>query len=346
MPMDKHYLLPPVVTDTLGRPRRAGFEFEFGNLPIAETARALKKALGGELEIKSPFEALLHDSLLGKLKIERDANILKSVRYRRWLESLGVEFTPGSLAHGIETNIDNASRGLIPCEVVTEPIPFTQLDKLDTLIKTLNDLGAEGTQDSIIYAFGLHINASIPDHSCATLKCHIQSFLLLYSWIIDASEIDITRRFLTKYIDPFPHEYMELVLDNNYRPDMSGLIDDYLEYNPTRNRALDLLPILFELDKDRVLAAISSEERKLVRGRPAFHYRLPDCKINEAGWSAAAAWNRWVYVETLAADKALLGELLDAWRESNSTFSIAPRATWAIHLTSILSQKFFERQLA
>ena len=341
--MEHHYLLPPVLTDSSGQPRRAGFEFEFGNLPIVRTARALQQSLGGELDIKTPFEAVLHGSLLGKLKIERDANILKSVRYRSWLESLGIEFSPGSLANDIERNIDNASRGLIPCEVVTEPIPFEQLDKLDTLTETLNGLGAEGTQDSLVYAFGLHINPSIPDSSSETLKRYLQSFLLLYTWIIDSSEIDLTRRFFTKYIDPFPPDYMELVLDNSYSPDDNKLISDYLDYNPTRNRALDLLPIMVERNRELVLARINHDERKLVRGRPAFHYRLPDCKINEAGWSAAGAWNRWVYVESLAADEALLAELVEAWRESNSTFSIAPRATWAIRLTTILSQKFFER---
>lgn len=341
--MDKHYRLPPLMTDRSGDIRKAGFEFEFGNLPIVQTAKALQKSLGGQLEVLTPFETVLHDSLLGRLKIERDADILKSVRYRRWLASLGVKFEPGSIAHGIETNIDNASRGLIPCEVVTEPIPFDQLEKLDLLTRTLNGIGAEGTQDSLIYAFGLHINPSIPDNSAKTLRRYIQAFLLLYTWIIDSSEIDITRRFLTKYIDPFPQDYMELLLDNTYEPDTSSLVRDYLLHNPTRNRALDMLPILCGLDKNLVMVGINEDERKLVKGRPAFHYRLPDCKINEPGWSAAAAWNRWVFVEKLATDEALLAELIDAWQDSNSTFSIAPKATWSIHLTTILSQKYFER---
>lgn len=341
--MHRNYRLPPVLTDKCGRPRRAGFEFEFGNLPIVEAAEALQKALGGELDIKSPFEAVLHDSSLGRLKIERDADILKSVRYRSWLENLGVEFTPGSIARGIETNIDSASRTLIPCEVVTDPIPFDQLGRLDTLTVALNNLGAEGTQHSLIYAFGLHINPSIPDTSSDSLRRHIQAFLLLYTWIIDSSRIDITRRFLTKYIDPFPEDYMELVLDRDYQPHSEALIDDYLAHNPTRNRALDMLPILSELDQPRVLSGINDDERNLVKGRPAFHYRLPDCKVNEPGWSAAAAWNKWVYVEQLAHDTALLDELIEAWRSSSSSFSLTPKTSWSIRLTSLLSQKFFER---
>ena len=280
---------------------------------------------------------------MGRLKIERDANLLKSVRYRGWLRSLGVEFSPGTFAHDIETNIDNASRVLIPCEVVTEPIAFEELRKLDALIETLTGLGAEGTQHSLIYAFGLHINPSIPDRSPGTLQRYIQAFLLLYTWIIDSSEIDLTRRFLTKYIDPFPQDYAELMLDNSYRADTGKLIDDYLQYNPTRNRALDMLPILCELDSERVMQGINDDERKLVKGRPAFHYRLPDCKVNQAGWTAAGAWNRWVYVETLAADEALLAELIDAWRASHASFSVTPRTSWSIRLTTLLAQKFLER---
>ena len=165
----------------------------------------------------------------------------------------------------------------------------------------------------------------------------------MYTWIIESSEIDITRRFLTKYIDPFPQEYMDLVLDSAYQPDLNSLITDYIKHNPTRNRALDMLPIFFQLDQDAVLQGVNEDERKLVKGRPAFHYRLPDCKINEPGWSAKAAWNRWVFVETLAADEALLAELIEAWHTSNSSFSIAPQISWAIRLTTILSQKFFQR---
>jgi len=342
--MTPNYLLPPLVFDRSGNTRKAGFEFEFGNLPILEAAEALREALGGELEAKTPFEAVLHNSALGRLKIERDADLLKSVKYRRWLESLGVEFSPGTLAHEIESNIDSASKSLVPCEVVTDPIPFDQLDRLDILIKTLNAMGAEGTQHSLIYAFGLHINPSIPDHSAATLTHYLQAFLLLFTWIIESSQIDITRRFLTKYIDPFPLPYMELLLTTDYRPDAATLIADYMTHNPTRNRALDMLPILCELDEAAVLNAISDDERNLIKGRPAFHYRLPDCKVNVPGWSAAQPWNQWVYVETLACDEQLLAELIEAWQDSSSQFSLAPKTTWAVRLTSILSQKFFERR--
>jgi hypothetical protein len=80
-----------------------------------------------------------------------------------------------------------------------------------------------------------------------------------------------------------------------------------------------------------------------VKGRPAFHYRLPDCRVNVPGWSAADAWNHWVYIEKLAADAALLRELMRERRKCYSSFSLAPRTNWTMRLTTVLSCKFFER---
>lgn len=341
--MSQQYQLPPLVENADGEERRAGFEFEFGNLPIVDTAKALHETLGGELDIVSPFEAVLRDSELGRLKVERDADALKSVRYRKWLSALGIEFSPGSIAHEIETNIDSASRGLIPCEVVTDPIPFSQLHKLDRLVSTMDQLGAEGTQESLVYAFGMHINPSLSDSSSTAIARYLQAFLLLHAWIVEASGIDRTRRYLTRYIDPFPDDYVERVLDSDYAPDQNRLIDDYLAENPTRNRALDMLPILSYLDRDRVMAKLKDDERNLVKARPAFHYRLPDCKLNFPDWSVAGAWNKWVYIERLAEDTQLLHELIAAWRDSNSQFAFAPNSRWTLRLTSLLSQKYFER---
>ncbi len=341
--MNERYLMPPVLTDAAGQPRRAGFEFELGNLPVRKAAEFLQRELGGELTVANPFEATLEGTEIGKLKIERDAQALKSVRYRRWLAQLGVEFDPGSIAHEIETNIDSASSILIPCEVVTEPLPLRRLKRLDHLVATLNELGAEGTQDSLIYAFGMHINPSAPALDAVTLARHLQSFILLYSWIVETAEIDLTRRFFTKYIDPFPQAYVEHILDEDYAPDLVTFTADYLRHNPTRNRALDMLPLLMELRPEQVTAGLKEDERGLVSGRPAFHYRLPDCKVNEEGWSAARAWNQWVYVETLAADADLLFEVIGEWRDSNATFSLTPQSDWTQRLTSLFSQKFFER---
>lgn len=341
--MSQQYMMPTELNDRDGQPRRAGFEFELGNLPVLRAAQFLHESLGGDLTIASPFEAILTNTPLGKLKIERDARVLKSVRFRKWLAQLGFEFEPGDIGHDIEANIDSASSLIIPCEVVTAPIPFDRLGELDNLVATLAELGAEGTQDSMIYAFGMHINPSVPSLDAITLRRYLQAFLLLYSWFIETAEIDLTRRFFTKFIDPFPAPYLEVVLRDTYNPTLEEFTADYLAHNPTRNRALDMLPILAEVRGEQVMAGIRDEERQLVQARPAFHYRLPDCKVSEEGWSVAGAWNQWCCVERLAADEALLLELIAQWRACRETFSLAPQTSWTICLTSFLSQRFFER---
>jgi hypothetical protein len=47
----------------------------------------------------------------------------------------------------------------------------------------------------------------------------------------------------------------------------------------------------------------------LVKPRPAFHYRLPNCMVDEADWTLAEEWNRWVVVERLAYDRAKTGRM-------------------------------------
>ena len=66
-------------------------------------------------------------------------------------------------------------------ETVTFPIDLTKYKPLaldparETLTDTLRTLGAEGTQESFIYAFGLHINPSIPARDADTLRRFLQA---------------------------------------------------------------------------------------------------------------------------------------------------------------------------
>jgi hypothetical protein len=46
-----------------------------------------------------------------------------------------------------------------------------------------------------------------------------------------------------------------------------------------------------------------------MKPRPAFHYRLPNCMVDEPHWTVAREWNTWVAVERLAADAGRLEEL-------------------------------------
>jgi hypothetical protein len=211
---------------------------------------------------------------------------------------------------------------------VTEPLSFWKFPRLNEIVKVLDSLKAKGTQESIFYAFGMHINPSIPDLDSKTLVAYTQSFLLLTDWIIEDSRVDFSRRFFTNFIDPFPDSYVEQVLNTKYEPDVQKFIDDYLAFNPTRNRALDMLPVLCEIDNDRVLAGIKKDERTLVSSRPAFHYRLPDCRLGDKKWSIADEWNRWWYVEAIASDDRLRAELIHLWKEITKEFLMIRKNRW------------------
>ncbi|MEC9104016.1 MAG: amidoligase family protein, partial [Pseudomonadota bacterium] len=69
--------------------------------------------------------------------------------------------------------------------------------------------------------------------------------------------------------------------------------------------------------------------------RPAFHFRLPDCRIDEADWSLRGEWLRWLLVEEIAADEALLVKLLHGWEDAHGRVTLS-RAPWARRCGEIL----------
>jgi hypothetical protein len=104
------------------------------------------------------------------------------------------------------------------------------------------------------------------------------------------------------------------VLDPEYAPTRRELIEDYLAFSPTRNRVLDLLPLFVHCEPE-CLQGHDVEGVELVKPRPTFHYRLPNCEIERPDWTPAAAWNRWLSVERLAADPSRLRDLALEYRD-------------------------------
>ena len=48
-------------------------------------------------------------------------------------------------------------------------------------------------------------------------------------------------------------------------------------------------------------------------GRPTFHYRMPNCCVDDADWRIAHEWNHWVEVEKLANDADKLHSLSEQY---------------------------------
>lgn len=293
------FALPPILRNEQGQMRTVGVEIEFVGPSAIKAVQALQRALGGEVVEEDPHAFTLRNSTLGDMTVELDSRILHP----------GKTSGQGGVLPKIAALFGFAASYLVPCELVTSPTPIDRLQDLDRVLTILREIGAKGTQDAPFYAFGLHFNPEIPRQDAATAAAFLKSFVLLNPWLRREVAPDRTRNLLG-FADPFPTDYVRKIVSPDYCPDMAGFIDDYLEANPTRNRDLDLLPLLHHLDEARVRAVLPNEK---INGRPTFHYRLPDARVSDPGWSIAPDWNRWVAVERLASDREKLAAVGSAY---------------------------------
>jgi hypothetical protein len=299
------FTLPPWQKTSEGQLRRVGVELEMNGLELDEIARLAAEFLGCTVETTSRYERSLRGDPAGEWIVELDFALLKKMgREERIASDLGDEIRGSA-----EDVIKWFANGLVPHELVSPPLPLNRLGEVDELIAYLREAGAKGTGDRATNAFGMQFNPEVPACKANIISAYLKAFLCLFDWLSVRADINMTRR-LTSYVDPFPGPYVKKLVQTDYWPDMAGLIDDYLEANPTRNRALDMLPLFKHIDEQRVLAKVSDE---LIKSRPTFHYRLPDCLIDQPGWGVHIAWNDWVEVERLAADPQRLEKCCRAY---------------------------------
>ena len=310
---------PPHLHNTEGKTRSVGFELEFAGVPIEEVVDLVHRLYGGEKRYDHPYRPEVDTEELGVFKIELDWALLSDPEERQRVRGLIESPQARELVERAEEVIANLALAVVPVEVVSPPIPLHRLKDLELLREGLRKQGALGTGGSVVYAFGMHLNPEAASFEASSILAHLQAFLLLQDWLSKNHNIDLSRR-LAPYINPFGKDYLALVLADGYTPSLGELIDLYLEHNPTRNRPLDFLPLFAHLDEERVLAQV---EDPLVGSRPAYHYRLPGCRVDQPEWTLAKEWNLWLVVEGLAADPPRLEAMRQAWLEySNATFGI------------------------
>jgi hypothetical protein len=289
-----------------GAERRIGVELEFGGLGVGEAARIVCERLGGRIERRSAVEYLIQGDPRGAWEVAMDFAYLKE-HERRVADGLPM----GELEEVAYDLLRRGAQQLVPVEVVSPPLPMRDLGEVEGVVRALRRAGARGTTDGVISAFAMQLNPEMPDTGAPTILAYLRAFLCVYDWLFMRAQVVFSRR-LTTYIDPFPRGYVRKVVDTRYRPDTAALIDDYLVDNPTRNRALDLLPLMLHVDEARV-RAVTRDPR--IKARPALHYRLPNCEIDRPGWGIHLAWNDWLQVEHLAAERDRLAALCDAYAD-------------------------------
>jgi hypothetical protein len=294
------FIMPPLMQNERGFMRRVGIELEFAGIEPDIASGIVQSVFGGEIRKENEFTSYVAQTEFGEFTITLDAVLFKEKRYETYLAKAGIALPPES-SHALAQHLLKAASFLVPYEVITPPIPLDRLEMVEELRAELHSHGARGTRSAIRYAFGLHFNPEIPALDLPLILSYLQAFLVLYPWLHRRSNVDFARK-LTPYIDEFPEHYARQVLKEDYDP--SHLIRDYLLYNATRNRPLDLLPLLTQIDSATVMAA--DVEKDLIKPRPALHYRLPNCLIDEPDWSIAGEWNNWTEVEKLAAEPSRL----------------------------------------
>jgi len=309
-----NFKTPPVTIKDDGTPRMVGFELEFSGLTLDQTVDTIQSSIGGKPGSGTAAEQVIHVKSLGDFNVELDWDYLK----RKAVENDQNEESGDWIEQ-----LSKAASLLVPVEVVCPPIPITNLDALNPMVSSLRKAGAVGTEESLLAAYGVHINTEIPHLDAATLFCYLRAFSVLQWWLVEAHKVDTTRK-ISPYIDLYPENYVKQLLSRS-NPGIDMVCADYLEYNATRNRALDMLPLLAEIDEERIRSVVDDQK---VKARPAFHYRLPNCNIEQTDWSLAQPWNNWCIIEQLAHRSDDLNELGAAFLDADRPILGVSRNKW------------------
>lgn len=304
---------PPLTRNFDGEERRVGVEIEFSGLVPEDAAKLVAEWQGvAWAPTSNPFIFSVPDTKWGDFSIELDTKYISADEMlEKALEDAGIRLDKKNLelsrevAKQIRDIIGNASTGWVPTEIVSPPIPWSELGEFSALVSLLRNAGAQGTDEKLLYSFGLHLNPEFYSNETADILAVLKAEIILSDWLREKIKVDPTRQIFP-HIDPFPESYAQLVLDEDYWPDIDQVIEDYITFNPTRNRELDMLPAFSYLSPKTVENLIEDDR---IKARPTFHYRLPNVLFQDSAWSISAEWNRWVSVETLASDPEALKEM-------------------------------------
>ena len=298
-----------------GQPRLAGIEIECAGLTEAEAAAVVTAEWGGQLDRDTDHDITVRDTDLGDVRVELDIPLRDHA------------------GHVIADKLLDWSRAVVPVEIVTAPLAQHDLHRADRLIVALVKAGAEGSRDGILYGFGLHLNPEVADGTAADILPVVRAYALLEDWLRTIDPVDPARRLLP-FVDPWPRGLVD-ALASGAGWSLDDLARAYGAFCPTRNHGLDLLPLLEHLRPETLRAAVPRD--RLKGGRPTYHFRLPEARLGASDWSLTYEWNRWVLVERVAADPALLDRMAALWADHRNNLTRL-RGDWAATVNAVLAK--------
>lgn len=309
----------PQPRNAKGAQRRVGVEIELGGLPESQVAHLCATTLEGTAHQVDSHIWRVEQSRIGQIDIYLDIFLRKAQQGK--LRDLALDL----------------GREVVPVEIVTQPLDNEGLRCLGELCIALRDAGALGSGAGWFFGFGLHLNIEIASEEDADIIRPLLAYALIEDWLRTANPIDEARRLLP-FTDPYPTDFTRALIEAGPGASRDHVTGLYLALTPSRNRGLDMLPLFAHFDAARIRAAISDK----TSARPTFHFRLPDCRIDEPAWSIADEWQRWLTVERVAADAALLTRLSQAWLDDHGLLTLS-RQSWAHRAGRILKSAGLDR---
>lgn len=312
----------PRPRDASGAPRRVDIEITFGGLSERAAARCLRDSLGGQIEDGAAHEVCLTDTAIGTVRIHPETGLN------------GQTITAQSrLGFG-------PMRRVVPVGLVTEPMRPEVLPVIDELRHALRERGSRNAGDSRFIGFRVHLNPAVAGASVHDILPVARAYALLEEWLHSADPaVDAAQgaAALSQSADPYPCDFVDDLVRDAPNWSLDAFWCMYLHYNKTRNRGLDLLPLIAHLSPGRLDGL--HDCIGTVSPRAAFHYRLPDCRLDREDWSLAYEWNRWVMVERLADDPHLCARLAKDWqdyRAAGHRLRSGARRDWCNHVEGFL----------
>lgn len=316
--MTLHFQELPAPVTVDGAERHIGVEVEFADLNEEQAAHILSETLGGTAERVKDNDWKVTGSSLGDIQVYLDT--VYRTADKSVLRDLGLKL----------------GREVIPVELVTDPLSLGQLGELNRALGALKEAGAKGSGDGWYYGFGVHLNVEIVEETPASVLKPLLAYALIEDWMREARPIEATRTVLP-WTDAYPTALVEELILLGTEPSDRALVETYTRHCPDRNRGLDMLPIFKALWPDILVDSIGADKVDGISGRPTYHFRLPDSRIDEDAWSLETEWNRWLLVEQVASKDDLLTELSDAWLEKHGAITLS-RQPWAERSGDILSK--------
>lgn len=314
-----------------GNDRRLGLEIEYVGLPLADSAKIISDVLSCPAEPTHKTHYTFNHPQLGEFVLELDVELAKKISQKA-KDTPDSEF---SVDKAIDSFFPEMISGIAPSELVTSPLEVKNLKIVSDIVIALRKAGAKGTSESFMFAFGYHVNPEVKSTNPAEILPVLQSFTLLFDFLVDHLEMDITRK-LSGYAAPYPKSYARLILDEDYSPDIDTLMTDYITHAPSRNYALDMLPLFKFIDEGFITEKCPDS---LIKKRPTYHFRLPNCKINEDTWDIYKGINAWSLVEVVASDKTLLKRLSADYLKIMDSLIDPLTSRWRGHVKNSLEIK-------